>query len=110
MKDDREYLPRGPDGVDIFKISADGLLTLIANYPASSSSNYVEVSGNRAYVLGGIDVLDITDPGQPTLISQLPSNGIPHRAKVHEGYLYLADGYAGLTVVPLETIKKAETD
>ena len=100
VKDNRVYVPRGSDGVDIFEISLDGILTLVANYP-TGSANYVTVSGNRAYVLGGIDILDVTDPSQPTLKGQLPSYGIPHRAKVYEGYLYLADGYAGLTVIPL---------
>ena len=101
VKDDHVYVPRGMNGVDIFEISSEGLLTLVANYP-TGSANYVTVSGDRAYVLGGIDILDITDPGQPTLTGQLPSYGIPYRARVHEGYLYLADGYAGLTVIPLD--------
>ena len=101
VKDDRVYVPRGSNGVDIFQISSDGLLTLVANYP-TGSANYVTVSKDRAYVLGGIDILDVSDPAQPTLKGQLPSYGIPHRAKVHDGYLYLADGYAGLTVIPLD--------
>ena len=102
VKDDHVYIPRGSDGLDILAIDPSGSLSLIANYPTSYSYNHVAVSGDRAYVLGGIDVFDITDPGEPVLIGQVGSNGIPNRARVHEGYLYLADGYAGLTVVPIE--------
>ena len=102
VKDDHVYIPRGSDGLDILAIDPSGSLSLIANYPTSYSYNHVAVSGDRAYVLGGIDVFDITDPGEPVLIGQVGSNGIPSRVRVHEGYLYLADGYAGLTVVPIE--------
>ena len=102
VKDDHVYIPRGSDGLDILAIDPSGSLSLIANYPTSYSYNHVAVSGDRAYVLGGIDVFDIADPGEPVLIGQVGSNGIPSRVRVHEGYLYLADGYAGLTVVPIE--------
>jgi len=107
VKDDRVYVPRGSEGVDIFEISSDGILTLVANYQ-TVTANYVTAFGNRAYVLGGIDILDLTDPSRPALQGRLPSYGIPHRAKVHEGYLYLADGYAGLTLIPLDPPKTTD--
>ncbi|MCH8907766.1 MAG: hypothetical protein IH840_11810, partial [Candidatus Heimdallarchaeota archaeon] len=94
------YVARGIDGLDIFKITPDGSLELITNIETRGYAHSVVVSGNRAYVVrDGADIYDITDPRNPTFLEHINSKGEANSVAVDNGYIYIADGYAGMTIV-----------
>lgn len=62
----------------------------------------VTLIGNAAYVSqwsAGIAVVDITNPLQPQMAAEYNTPGLAHHCVVSGGYIYVADGYAGLTVL-----------
>jgi len=96
-------------GTDIFMINSEGKLVFESNIPGEtewSSSHNVSVASDRAYVVSGggsIKIFDIADSGQPIKLGELRSRGMSERAIVIDGYIYVADGHFGLTVIKLDT-------
>ncbi|TSC77428.1 MAG: hypothetical protein G01um101429_1060 [Parcubacteria group bacterium Gr01-1014_29] len=103
VKDDHAYVARGEDGVDIFKISPDGSLTLIKNIVIQRGyAHHVTIVGNKAFVVrDGADSYDITDQAKPIFLQHINNKGEANRVAVYNGYMYIADGYAGVTIVKM---------
>ncbi|MDP3710753.1 MAG: hypothetical protein Q8R29_03490 [bacterium] len=103
VKNDHAYVARGEDGVDIFKIGLDGSLTLIKNIiPQQGYAHHVTIVGNRAFVVrDGADIYDITNPAKPIFMQHISNRGEANRVTVYNGYIYIADGYAGITIVKM---------
>ena len=94
----------GLRGIDIFSIDSGGKLVFESNIPTESHS--VTVVSDRAYVVSGgtsIKIFDIADRGQPIQLVELRAKGMAERAKVLDGYIYVADANFGLTVMKLDS-------
>lgn len=102
VKDNYVYVARAEDGVDIFKIHPDGSLKLVKIIPVKGYAHAVVVYGKRAFVVrDGADIYDITDPANPLFLMHIDNKGEANSASVDSGYLYIADGYAGVTIVKI---------
>ena len=102
-KDNHAYVARGEDGVDIFKIGPDGALTLIKNIVIQQGyAHHVTIIGNRAFVVhDGADIYDITNPAKPIFMQHISNRGEANRISIYNGYMYIADGHAGITIVKI---------
>lgn len=103
VKNGYAYVARAENGVDIFKINLDGTLTLIKNIATQGYAHHVTIAENKAFVVrDGADVYDITNPAKPVFLYHISNNkGEANRVAVDNGYLYIADGYAGVTIVAI---------
>lgn len=99
VKDGYTYVTRGFQGVDIFKIK-EGSFTLVKSLPDPKRyAHSVTVSDKKAFVVReGVEIYDVTDPQNPVFVRELQSQGETVRAAAENGYLYLADGFAGMTI------------
>ena len=99
----------GIRGTDIYMIDSKGLLVFESNIPGKtdwSSSHSVTVVSDRAYVVSGgesIKIFDISDRKHPSQLGELHAKGMAERAKVLDGYIYVADANFGLTVMRLDS-------
>ncbi|MEK7481034.1 MAG: hypothetical protein AAB604_02955 [Patescibacteria group bacterium] len=103
VKDNHAYVARGEDGVDIFTIYPGGSLELIKNIIIPQGSvSHVTVIGSTAFIVrDGADMYDITNPVKPIFLQHVSNRGEANRIAVYNGYLYIADGYAGITIVKM---------
>jgi len=106
LDNDLIYVSHGQEdlGTDVFGITPSGTLEYTANIP--NRSYRVTTTNDRAYVLSGgglIRVFNMSNPTQPTQIGSLSSFDIAGQAVVLDGYIYVADGDYGLTVMKLDT-------
>ena len=103
IKDNYVYVARAEDGVDIIGVNDDGSLELVKNIPANGGyAHYATVSGKKAFVIkDGADIYNISDPKNPVFLNHIDSNGEAVRAVVDNGYIYFADGYAGITIAKI---------
>jgi len=106
LDNDLIYVSHGQEdlGTDVFGITPSGTLEHTANIP--NQSYRVTTTNDRAYVLSGgglIRVFNMSNPTQPTQIGSLSSFDIAGQAVVLDGYIYVADGDYGLTVMKLDT-------
>ncbi len=106
LDSDLIYVSHGQEdlGTDVFGITPSGTLEYTANIP--NRSYRVTTTNDRAYVLSGgglIRVFNMSNPTQPTQIGSLSSFDIAGQAAVLDGYIYVADGDYGLTVMKLDT-------
>ena len=106
LDNDLIYVSHGQEdlGTDVFGITPSGTMEHKASIP--NLSYRVTTTNDRAYVLSGGDlirVFDMRNPTQPTQIGSLSSFGIAGQAAVLDGYIYVADGYFGLTVMKIDT-------
>ena len=104
---DYVYLAHGVPlrGVDIFLIDPEGKLVLKTNI-ANVDNQSVTIVSDRAYIVSGvgtISLFDIDDPTQPKHLGSFFTRGMSEQAKVLDGYIYVADGDYGLTVMKLDT-------
>ena len=104
---DYVYLAHGVPlrGVDIFLIDPEGKLVLKTNI-ANVDNQSVTIVSDRAYIVSGggtITIFDIDDPTQPKHLGSFSTRGMSEQAKVLDGYIYVADGDYGLTVMKLDT-------
>ena len=104
IKDNYAYVARAEDGVDIIKINEDGSLELVNNISSNGRYiHYAAISGNKAFVLkDGADVYDISDPKNPIFLNHINNNGQAAMADIDKGYVYFADGYAGVTIAKID--------
>ncbi|MDP3779060.1 MAG: hypothetical protein Q8R30_03415 [bacterium] len=102
VKDGYAYVARGTDGFDILKINPNGDFEFIKNVATTGHVNRVVIVGKRAYaVRDGADIYDITDPKKPMFLNHINNRGEANSIVVSQGYLYIADGYAGVTIAIL---------
>lgn len=102
VKDNYAYVARGEEGVDILRIHPDGSLQLVKSIPTAGYAHRVAVQEDRAFIVrDGVDVYDIRSPDQPVFLYHLDGRGESFMADVSNGYVYLADGYAGVTSIKL---------
>lgn len=106
VKDNHAYVARGESGVDIFTINLNGTLTLIKNIATQGYAHHVTIVDNKALIVrDGADVYDITNPAKPVFLYHISNNenskGEANRVVIDNGYLYIADGYAGITIVAM---------
>lgn len=106
MKNGYAYVARAENGVDIFKINLDGTPILIKNIATQGYAHYVTIVENKALVVrDGADVYDITNPAKPVFLYHISNNinnkGEANRVAVDNDYLYIADGYAGVTIAAI---------
>ena len=106
LDNDLIYVSHGQEdlGTDVFGITPSGTLEYTANIP--NRSYRVTTTNDRAYVLSGgglIRVFNMSNPTQPTQIGSLSSFDRAGQAAVLDGYIYVADGDYGLTVMKLDT-------
>ena len=107
VKGDYVYVAHGvpESGVDIFLIDPEGLLVFKTNI-SGVENHRVIVESDRAYIVSGggdVTIFDVTDPTHPVHLGVLRTRGMSEDAKVLDGYIYVADGYFGLTVIKLDT-------
>lgn len=102
VKGDYIYVARGEDGADILGINGNGTIGLIANIQTKRYVHHVTVDKNKAFVISdGADVFNVSDPQQPVFLGHLDNKGEANMAAVDAGYMYVADGYAGITVIKI---------
>ncbi|MBR9680224.1 MAG: hypothetical protein GOU98_00170 [Candidatus Altiarchaeota archaeon] len=97
------YVAQGPKGLDIFEIGPTGSLTFSTNFFEGYSIGTLALSENRMYLVdsGVIKVFDNTNPLSPLLLNQINTQVTVNQMVFSDGYLYVADGDVGLTVVPV---------
>ncbi|MBI2574134.1 MAG: hypothetical protein HYV78_01955 [Candidatus Wildermuthbacteria bacterium] len=101
-KDGYAYVARGRDGFDILKILSGGDFELVSHVATTGYVNHVIIVGKRAYaVRDGADIYDITNPKKPAFLNHISNRGEAKSAVVSQGRLYIADGYAGVTIVTI---------
>ncbi|MBS3138177.1 hypothetical protein J4207_00560 [Candidatus Woesearchaeota archaeon] len=102
VKDNYAYVARGIDGLDILKINDDGSLKFLKNIKKEGYTHGVTVNSNRAVVVReGLDMYDVSDPFHEVFQRHLPTAGEAVQAAIDDNSIYVADGHAGLSIVPL---------
>ncbi len=103
VKNGRIYVARGRDGLDLIKITDDGSLNFIKNIKKEGYTRHVAVNEDKLIVVReGIDIYDIRDPAHEIFIEHWNTAGEANHAAIDENYLYIADGYAGLSILPIK--------
>lgn len=89
-----------------FDLSDPEQLVELGRARTSLNVRRITLHGGLAYIScetsGGIVVADLSDPSEPRVIKEIPTPGHPHRVVIASESMLVADGYAGLHVVPLE--------
>lgn len=102
VKNNYAYVARGQDGVDIIQINSDGSLKFVKNLQGKGYAQSVAVSGNKAFVVReGIEIFDVSDASNPTFLSKLEIKDDATRVAVDNGYVFVASGFSGLSIIPL---------
>ncbi|HLC20270.1 MAG TPA: hypothetical protein VJK72_05085 [Candidatus Nanoarchaeia archaeon] len=101
VKDNQVYVARGMDGLDILKINDDGSLKLLKNIKKERYTHDVAVEANTAVVVReGLDIYDVRDPSHEVFQQHITTAGEAVDAAIDGDFIYVADGYAGLSIVP----------
>ncbi|MBR9700232.1 hypothetical protein GOV09_07290 [Candidatus Woesearchaeota archaeon] len=100
LKDNILYVSMSDNFLDIFRIKDNGKLELISTFKVKAG--HVQIKDDKAYVLSTINILDVSDLSNPVTIGEVYSNNVAEQGKIYKEYLYVADGNAGLTVIPLD--------
>lgn len=101
VRDGYAYVARASEGVDMIKINADGSLKLVKNIPIKGNAQQVIVVGKRAFIVrDGADIYDISNPSKPKFLTHVNNKSEAYHLAVSNGWIYIADGGAGVTIVP----------
>jgi hypothetical protein len=97
---ERVFVVGSPNGLAVFDISGEAPIRTWVQTNSDACGLHIE--GNMAFVAAckdGLQIFNITDPDLPVLISSLQTPGSAWDVWVHDGFAYLADFDAGMTVV-----------
>ncbi|MBZ0269496.1 T9SS type A sorting domain-containing protein, partial [bacterium] len=78
--------------------------TLVGSYGPVANAISVVVSGDLAFLAGGIDglvILDITDPANPVLLGTYDTAGVTQSVVVSGDYAFVADADPGMLVIDI---------
>ncbi len=103
VQNDLAYLGVTAGGLYIIDITQPDQPGIIGHYYPSTNSNLSEVlvSGQYAYLIGGVyqfSVIDVANPAQPRLAGKTSASYDAGSGDIGEGFVYLADKRKGLTV------------
>lgn len=102
VKNGYAYVARAEDGVDVLRINPDGTLALVKNLPTKGYAHRVVAEGDRAFIVrDGADIYDVRDPRNPVFLVHISNKGEANHVAVYNEHLYIADGYAGITIVKM---------
>ena len=77
---------------------------LAGTYDTPSSTRYVVIAGDYAYVAdtdSGLEVVDISDPCNPAFAGRCYTPGIARGVDINGDYAYIGDDLAGLAIVDI---------
>ncbi|MDI6700735.1 MAG: hypothetical protein QME48_05825 [bacterium] len=95
---------RGLNGIGIYDVEYDTLLTEIGSCETNGYTYELEVIGNRLYAgarSGGLIIVDITDKSNPTVVGEYRGYGESRRMAIEGDRLYVASGDGGVMIMDI---------
>jgi hypothetical protein len=95
---------RGQNGIGIYDVEDDTVLTEIGECETNGYTYELEVIGNRLYVgakSGGLIIVDITDKSNPMVLGEYRGYGECRRMAIEGDRMYVASGDGGVMIMDI---------